>query len=173
LGLVIWITGLPGAGKTTLGRRLLTDWRDVESRTVLLDGDEMRDAFGREVGYTKEERRSLAFSYSRLCKMLANQGCEVICTTVSMFHEIREWNQQNLSRYVEIYIRSDPAILATHNRGALYNGAPSEEFWDVAGGDIPFEEPRNPDVIVQNDGTQSIDDLYSQMLSGLTNSLDL
>jgi len=101
-GRVIWVTGLSGSGKTTLARALLPG---LPQPRLLLDGDQMREALeplGR--GYGPEERFRLASTYARLCRLTAGQGLNVVCATISMFHEVRDWNRANLPGYFEVYL---------------------------------------------------------------------
>ena len=91
---VYWITGLAGAGKTTIGKLLYEKIREKESNTVFLDGDILREVFGNDLGYSKEDRRKCAMRYSRLCAMLQRQGMNVICCTISMLDSVRDWNRE-------------------------------------------------------------------------------
>ena len=88
-GTVYWITGLSGAGKTTIGIELLKIL-NTKDNVIFLDGDELREIYGDDIGYSLDDRRKMAMRNSRLCKMLSNQGFDVICCTISMFHSIRE-----------------------------------------------------------------------------------
>ena len=89
---VYWITGLSGAGKTTIGKLFYEKLKEQHSNTVFFDGDTLRRVFGDDLGYTEEERRKCAMRYSRLCAMLQEQDINVVCCTISMFDEIRDWN---------------------------------------------------------------------------------
>ena len=152
-GWVFWVTGLSGSGKTTIGQLLFQRLRGQAVNSVFLDGDVLRRAFGGDLGYTLEDRRRCAGRYSRISAMLAGQGLNVVMATISMFHECREWNRANLPRYFEIYLRVPPDVLST--RRSLRWGADPEpsqtEF--VVGRDLPCEEPLNPDLICDNDGS--------------------
>ena len=152
-GWVFWVTGLSGSGKTTIGQLLFRRLRGHAVNSVFLDGDVLRHVFGGDLGYTLEDRRRCAGRYSRISAMLAGQGLNVVMATISMFHECREWNRANLPRYFEIYLRVSPDVLSTRRSLSLgANPAPGQtEF--VVGRDLPCEEPRNPDLICDNDGS--------------------
>ena len=79
MGRVYWITGLSGAGKTTIAEALLKAIREAGQSAVFLDGDQLREVFGRREAYQREDRLDLALQYARLCKMLSEQGLTVIC----------------------------------------------------------------------------------------------
>ena len=100
-GRVVWITGLSGAGKTTLARAL----QRALPGSLLLDGDELREALGASGhGFDAESRRRLALTYARLAGRLARQGATVIVATISLFHDLHAWNRANLPGYVEIFL---------------------------------------------------------------------
>src|SRR3954470_10828609 len=90
-GSVLWITGLPGAGKTTIARRIVRMQRRTHADVVLLDGDALRRVLG-ERGYGHDVRLRCARRYARLGALLAGQGLHVVVATVSMFAAVRRWN---------------------------------------------------------------------------------
>ena len=98
---VYWITGLSGAGKTTIGKKLYERLKEKNCNIVFLDGDILREVFGGDLGYSREERVKCAMRYARLCKMLVEQGLDVICCTISMFDSVREWNRKNIKGYID------------------------------------------------------------------------
>jgi adenylylsulfate kinase len=170
-GTVYWITGLSGSGKTTIGRELYKKIASAKSNVVFLDGDELRGVLGAKAGYTAEERRALALTYARLCKLLADQGIDVVCATVSMFHETRRWNRANHARYQEIYVKASFGDLLARDSKGLYRRALDGEVSDVIGVDLPVEEPESPDAVLENGGgadvSQLVDDICAQMGVGI------
>ena len=118
-GRLFWVTGLSGAGKTTLGNMLYKYLKEKYPNTVIFDGDALRSAFGNDLGYSKEERFLCAMRYARLCKLLVDQGMYVICCTISMFDQVRGWNRSNIANYVEVYIEVPVAVLEERNQKNL------------------------------------------------------
>ena len=108
---VYWITGLSGAGKTTVGKIFYTKLRNQKDSVLFLDGDRLRDVFGNDLGYTRKDRICCAMRYSKICQMLSEQGMDVVICTISMFHEIRAWNRENIVNYKEIYLEVPMKIL--------------------------------------------------------------
>ncbi len=164
-GHVYWVTGLAGAGKTTIGTALHQRLLEAGRRAVLLDGDRLREVFGGQHGYSVEERRHLAMCYARLCRMLADQGADVVCATVSMFNAVRQWNRDHIAGYREIYIVAPEDHL--FERRAFYSDHTASH--DVVGLNPAYELPTNPHVLVQNDGRHTPEQLAEQILSALDN----
>lgn len=152
MGTVYWITGLSGAGKTTIGKLFYNSLRKRYVNTVFLDGDILRETFGDDLGYTEEERRKCAMRYSRLCRLLQEQEMNVICCTISMFDSVREWNRKNISDYREIYIKVTMETLYRRDQKGLYSGKTLEQEKDVAGLHFQIEEPKEPDLVLENNG---------------------
>ncbi len=157
--MVFWVTGLSGAGKTTIGQLFYERFKAEHDKTIFFDGDELRKAVADDLGYSEDQRRKCAMRYSRLCKLLSDQGINVIICTISMFHAVREWNRDNIKDYKEIYIRVPMEVLRKRDQKGLYSGTTSEVDKHVAGIDFEFEEPKNPDVIVDNDGSRTPEEL--------------
>ena len=149
---VYWITGLSGAGKTTIGQIFFEKLKVVDPATVFLDGDTLRQAFGGDLGYSETDRRKCAMRYSRLCKLLSEQGISVVICTISMFESVREWNRKHIENYREIYVKVSMDILRKRDQKGLYSGNTDEQDTDIAGLQIAVEEPAHPDLILENDG---------------------
>lgn len=159
-GVLYWITGLSGAGKTTIGNRLYYRMKPLAENTVILDGDILKKIAGKNLGYKREERLERAYLYSSLCKLLTDQGINVIICTIAMFDEVRDWNRDNIENYVEIFLDVELEILKTRNQKGLY----SPKSTDIAGVDVSVEYPKNPDITIKNSGNQSIDENINRIL---------
>ena len=151
-GRVYWITGLSGAGKTTIGKLFYERLKRLFVNTVFLDGDELRKTFGDDLGYSEEERRKCAWRYSKICGLLASQNINVVICTISMFHEIRDWNRLNIDNYVEIYIRVSNDVLIARDQKGLYSKVSYESDTLCVGMEVIAELPKSPDIIIDNNG---------------------
>lgn len=152
MGFVYWVTGLSGAGKTTIGRLLYQVIKEKEQHTVFFDGDDLRTVFGDDLGYSREDRLKCAMRYSRLCSLLASQDMNVVCCTISMYDSVRNWNRNNIQGYREIYIKVPMCVLQTRNQKGLYSAAGRENNVSLVGVTYEMEEPQNPDLTLVNDG---------------------
>jgi len=149
--MVIWIIGLSGTGKTTLATQVVERIRQLKGKVVLLDGDLIRDLFGNDVNHTIEGRRRNAERLSVLTKFLADQGVHVVAAVLSIFPEWRRWNRENIADYSEVYLKASMQTLLRRDIKNLYAKAARGEIVDVVGVDIPFPEPENPDLVIEND----------------------
>lgn len=151
--MVIWLTGLSGSGKTTVGRLLTGMWRQRADNVVHLDGDDIRRVLGLDGSdelYTLEGRRMVAGRISDLCAWLDGQGIHVVVSTISAFPEIQQRNRKNLSRYFEVFIDVPMDVLARRDIKGLYADARSGKIANVVGIDLPFEPPASPDMTIDN-----------------------
>lgn len=154
-GTVFWVTGLSGAGKTTIGNILYKKVKEKKNNVVILDGDALRKVFGNDLGYTRAERHTGAYRNARISAMLAEQGINVICCTISMFDDVRAWNRENIKNYVEIYLNVSLEVLKKRDQKGLYSGIVLGKTGNVAGVDLQVDLPKRPDIVIQNDGEQS------------------
>jgi len=161
-GMTYWITGLAGSGKSTLAQALQLALREKGRHSVLLDGDRLREVFGGDLGYSIEDRKKSAFRNARLCQLISSQGIDVICATISMFDDVRAWNRANNENYLEVYLQVPIETLRQRNQKNLYSPNSSGS---VMGIDLPFEEPKAPDLILINDGRLSVQDSCIQVLN--------
>jgi adenylylsulfate kinase-like enzyme len=150
-GRVFWITGLSAAGKTSIGRALSSHLRDSGGRVIFLDGDSLRAAVSNDLGYSAENRRAAAMRNGMLCRMLAEQGFDVVCSTISLFHNVQQWNRENIPRYIEILVRVPLEELRRRDTKGIYRAANDRPSANIVGLDIPAELPKAPDLILDND----------------------
>ena len=151
--MVIWLTGLSGAGKTTIGRHVFQLFKERAPNTVLIDGDEIRRLFRwheDECFFTLDGRREVAERIAELCAWLDRQGINVICCTISLFKHLHERNRETFSNYFEVFIEVPMETLFERDGKNLYAQARRGEIKNVIGVDLPFSPPKNPDLVIDN-----------------------
>lgn len=157
---VYWITGLSASGKSSIASELAQLLREEGLPTVYLDGDELREVFGNDLGHTEADRRKSAKRNAQLCKHLSDQGITVVCATISLFHECQEWNRSHISLYREIFVAAPMEVLEKRDPKKIYRQAKQH----IVGRDIEPEFPKNPDLTLNNDGSESPKALASRIL---------
>ena len=96
---------------------------------------------------------------ARLCELLSRQGMTVVCCTISMFDSVRKWNREHIPGYFEVYIKVSMDTLRRRDQKGLY----SREIQDVAGVHFQVEEPKTPDLILENDGQRTPEEQMALM----------
>lgn len=163
-GILYWITGLSGAGKTTIGNALYYRLKKKQDNVVLLDGDILKKIVGDHLGYSDDDRRKRAIKYAMLCKALTDQGMVVICCTIAMYDEVREWNRKNNKGYVEVFLDVPINVLQERDQKGMYSKYKEGKFSNLMGVDIEVEFPKTPDVILVNDGSLTIQECVNKIL---------
>ena len=162
--MVIWIIGLSGVGKTTFAQSLYRAAKPKRPQLIHLDGDRIRAVMGNDLGYSAAERRLSTERMSRLSLELDSQGIDVVCSTMSLFPDSHQWNRDNFSDYYEIYMELTNEKLRQRDPKGIYASAAKGELQDVVGVDIPFETPKNPDLVFSNNGSMEELELMSQQV---------
>lgn len=168
---VIWITGLSGAGKSTLAGELVDRLRSDGQSVVLLDGDELREVFGATAAnsqnHGREGRLALAMQYAHLCRMIAAQGHTVVIATISLFHEVHEWNRAHQPGYFEVYLKVPVHELSRRDPKGIYRRYHAGELHNVAGLDLAIDEPQAADWVAEFDplrsGQHLADELFNKI----------
>ncbi|MFD7666051.1 adenylyl-sulfate kinase [Streptomyces sp. NPDC059788] len=183
---VLWITGLSGAGKSTVARLVADRLTASGERPVLLDGDRLRAILPVRLGYEAGDRRRLAKFYAELANELAGQSQFVIVATVSLFHEVHDWNRAHTSGYTEVWLRVPMDELRTREGRAAFYGSeggsggatdggpggagapPGGTLTDVVGVDTRAEFPVAPDLVIDNYGGTTAESAADRILDVLT-----
>ncbi|MDA9702858.1 adenylyl-sulfate kinase, partial [Candidatus Pelagibacter sp.] len=105
-GILFWITGLSGSGKTTLAKNIFPFIKKKFGPSIHLDGDSLRQILNLK-GYSFKERLSNSEKFTKLAKLLTDQGINVVFSLVGLMDKPRNWNRKNIKKYIEIYIKSD------------------------------------------------------------------
>ncbi len=161
---VVWITGLSAAGKTTLATAFAKYLRECGQPVVLLDGDELREVLGATTVHSREARLALAYQYVRLARMLAKQEIIVVIATVALFKEIHEWNRKHLPGYFEVYLRVPLTELQRRDPKGIYRRFAAGEIANVAGLDVPVDEPVAPHLLLEFRPDLTVDSMLESLI---------
>jgi len=144
--LVIWLTGISGAGKTTIGRGLERLLWNEGKYTVLIDGDIMRHGLSGDLGFSPEDRRENIRRAAHAARALLDHGFIVICAFVSPYRDDREMARYIIGEpdYFEFYIYCDSATAQQRDPKGLYSKAKKGTITGLTGFDAPYEEPIPP-----------------------------
>ena len=162
-GLVVWVTGFSGAGKSTVSSLLHKRLTAAGTPALLLDGDVMRKILGREQGFAPEDRLNLAWTYARLAQEVSRQGIAAICATISMFGAVRAWNRQNNAHYLEVYLKVPEAQRAARDHKGVYSGDTT-----AVRANTTYEEPTEPDLTIENWGETSAENTAEAIWKHIT-----
>ena len=159
--MVIWITGLSGAGKTTLAKEIVSQLATENKKPILLDGDQLREIFIDSTNqaisaHDRSSRLTLALKYSGLARLLSEQGFWVIVATISLFKEVHNWNRKNLKNYYEVFLDTPVEELKKRDSKKIYSRFFGNEISNVAGLDIKADQPKSPDLLVPFDPDKSV-----------------
>ena len=150
MAFLIWITGLAGSGKTTIGKEVYKKIKVKYKNTVFLDGDSFREILGNDLGHTPKDRFKNALRIHKMCKFLIEQDINVVCATMSLYKEIHKLNRENIKNYFEVFLDCDIKELIKRDKKGLYSKALKGEIKNVVGIDLPYDKPENADLYLDN-----------------------
>ncbi len=154
-GFTLWLTGLSGAGKTTLAGLIATELGTRGVRIEILDGDEVRTNLSKGLGFSKEDRDTNIRRIGYVCRLLSRNGVGVLSAAISPYSavrdEVRHGIEQDGAAFIEVFVKCPIAVLAERDVKGLYKKALAGELKGFTGVSDPYEEPLAPDVVVETD----------------------
>lgn len=154
-GFTIWLTGLSGAGKSTVSDLVAERLQAVGMRVEVLDGDAVRAGLNTDLGFSREHRETNVRRLGWLCEMLNRHGVVAIVAAISPYRATREEVRARLPRFAEVHMDCDVEILAARDVKGLYKRALAGEIPAFTGVSDPYEAPTSPEVVCRSDGTES------------------
>ena len=165
-GTFYWISGLSGAGKTTVGTLFYQYLRARKDNVVFIDGDKLRAVMD-DHDFTEEGRDRAVQRNGRLFPLLTEQGIDVVNCSIGLRNKYRAWNREIITNCCEIYLKVSLEELIRRDPKGLYHRALAHEAEHVYGIDLPYDEPECPAVLVVNEGDTTPEDALRQIVDAL------
>jgi adenylyl-sulfate kinase len=147
-GFTLWFTGLSGSGKTTLARGVEAILRERGMKVEVLDGDIIRQNLSKGLGFSKEDRDTNIKRIGFVCKLLTRNGVVAIGSAISPYREVRDFVRRDIGDFVLVYVKCALDVLIQRDVKGLYQKALSGEIPNFTGISDPYEEPLDPEIIV-------------------------
>jgi len=161
-GILFWVTGLPGSGKTMISKLVKNEIQKKYGPTIVVSGDDLRKIFNFK-NYDYESRKKLSFKFIKFAKFITDKRLNLIFATVCMFEHARKWNKKNIPNYCEIYIKTTIKKIIKLKRKKLY----LKNKKNLVGIDIKPELPKRPDIILKNNFSKNPTELKKTLLTKL------
>ena len=158
-GILFWITGLSGSGKTTLAKNIFPFIKKKFGPSIHLDGDSLRQILNLK-GYSFKERLSNSEKFTKLAKLLTDQGINVVFSLVGLMNKPRNWNKKNIKKYIEIYIKSDVKKIISIKKKNIYRNKRN-----LVGVNIKPQFPKKPDIILDNTFQKNLKYLDKELIN--------
>lgn len=150
-GFTIWLTGLSGAGKSTIARELTARLQARGRRVEVLDGDEVRENLSKGLGFSRADRDTNIQRIAYVADLLTRNGAVVIAAAISPYREARDAARRRIGSFVEVHVACTLDALVERDVKGLYARALRGEITQFTGVSDPYEEPLSPEVIVRTD----------------------
>ena len=160
-GILFWITGLSGSGKTIIGKKIFRFISKKFGPTIIVSGDDLRNIFNLKK-YDHKSRMQYLKYYTNFNKKITDQGINVIMCVVGLSEKIRKDNKKKFSNYVEIYIKSSVNLIKNNNKKKTYQS--KKNVWGV---DLKPEFPSNPNILITNYFSKSTSALSEDLIKKL------
>lgn len=145
--MIIWLTGLSGSGKSTVGKQLQKKLNRKKISNVMIDGDVIRDIYGNDLKFHVADRKKQIKRIQELALFFYKKKKIVIVTALFSNKEILKHNRKLFNDYIEVYLKAGISVLLKRDIKNLYDNAIKGLTKNVVGVDIKWIEPTNPDLI--------------------------
>ena len=148
---VLWITGLSGAGKTTISKLIYTHLRKKYYNIILLDGDKLRRMLNlkKQGTFSYNSRKKIGLRYSKICQRYVNKKYFVIISVMALIKSVHKWNKKNLKNYLDVYLKVPMKVLVRRDPKKIYRDYKLKKISNVDGLDLEFDEPINPTILIR------------------------
>jgi bifunctional enzyme CysN/CysC len=165
---VLWFTGLSGSGKSTVARALERRLFELGCHTIYLDGDNVRHGLNGDLGFSEKDRKENIRRVAEVARLGFDHGNITLCTFISPFQADREFARSLIpqGRFLEVFVKCDLEVVKRRDPKGLYAKALSGEIPEFTGISSPYEEPPNPEMLIETD-VQSVEDSVQQIVGEL------
>src|SRR5688500_13503456 len=147
-GFVIWLTGLSGAGKSTIAQEVASELRAAALPVEVLDGDIVRQNLSQGLGFSREDRDTNIRRIAFVAQLLARNGAAVIVAAISPYRAAREEARAQIGRFIEVHVTCPLDELVRRDTKGLYAKALRGELANFTGVSDPYEPPLSADIVV-------------------------
>jgi adenylyl-sulfate kinase len=165
-GFVLWLTGLSGAGKSTVAAKLGPTLAERGHRVELLDGDEVRTNLCQGLGFSREDRDTNIARIGYVAGKLAKHGVAVLVAAISPYREARDRIRAGVDNFVEVHVAAPVEVCAERDPKGLYAKALAGEIKHFTGVSDPYEPPLDPELVLYTE-SESVDESVHQVLAWL------
>jgi len=165
--MVIWITGISGAGKTTIANSLIEKYKNKFPHLINLDGDVVRKLYGDDLGYEENDRISQIKRMQKICLFLENQNLIIIVSALYSNSTLMEWNRKYFANYFEIYLNVPLELVKRRDPKGIYKKFEKGQEKNIVGIDIPWHEPKNSDLVIDVDEMKSVSEVRDIIIENL------
>ena len=163
---VIWLTGIPASGKTTIALELKKFYEKKGLAADILDGDEIRKTLSKDLGFSPEDRKEHNRRVIFVAKILAKNGVTTIIPLISPYRETRDYARKEIPEFVEVWIKASVDECKKRDPKGLYKKALAGEIKNLTGLQAPYEEPQNPELVLETEN-QTVEQSITQLTSKL------
>lgn len=160
----IWFTGRHGSGKSTIAKMLMEELRKMKVPAVLLDGGDIRRNVSPDLGYSLEERKEQMKRVTGICKLISQSGVLAVAAVASLTEESREYAREKLDKVILVYLQCSLEVCKKRDVKGHYKKAKEKaEGFENFNMSFNFEEPKNPDVVLETD-KESVEESVKKIL---------
>jgi adenylylsulfate kinase len=148
---VIWITGLPASGKSTIANLLKNYCQKYNLPVDILDGDEIRKTLSKDLGFSPEDRKEHNRRVIIVAKLLSKNNIITLVPLISPYRETREMARKEIPNFIEVYVKASLEECIRRDPKGLYRKAKDGQIQNLTGLQSPYEEPLNPELVIDTE----------------------
>lgn len=165
---ILWFTGLSGSGKSTIANLVEKKLHEMGISTYILDGDNLREGINQDLGFSSEDRKENLRRIGEIAKLFVDGGIVTLATFISPYASDREKVRKKVRQgeFIEIYVKCSLEECENRDPKGLYKKARQGEISNFTGVSAPYEEPENPEIIIETN-QKSVGECVQQIINYL------